>query len=743
LTATYLINKITSPSLGNKSPHELLFNSPPEYHHLRVFGCLCYAQTLRSSRDKFSPRASKCIFLGYPFGHKAYRVYDLTTKKIFISRDVIFVENVFPFQHHSPSPNAPVIPLPSMDLSLPMRNPSTPTTSTSIFAPNSADPSDSPHPPTLPASLPTPHAPSPTPPPIPARPTRTISRPTYLKDFICAPLPNKSITTSPHQHSAGMVHSLSHFLSYDRFHPKHLAFLSALSHHKDPINYAQAVQHSHWRDAMASEIQALEANHTWTLQTLPFGKRPIGCKWVFKTKLRADGSIERYKARLMAKGYTQIEGLDYHDTFAPVAKLATVRCVLAVAAARHWSLHQLDVHNAFLHGDLDEEVYMTLPPGFCKKGENRVCRLNKSLYGLKQASRNWFSKFSSVLIAAGFHQSPADHSLFTKSQGSSFTIVLVYVDDILVAGNNLDSIGKLKDFLAQKFRIKDLGTLKYFLALEVARSPTGIFLNQRKYAMDILNDSGHLGARPATFPMEQNLKLTNEEGTVLSDPSPYRRLVGRLIYLTITRPDIVYSVNILSQFMHQPRQPHYDAAIRVLRYIKSSPGKGIFFPAECDFQVYGYSDSDWASCPTTRRSTTGYFTTLGNSPLSWRTKKQNTISRSSAEAEYRAMAATTCELLWLKMLLQSLGVPHSQPMKLFCDNQAALHIAANPVFHERMKHIDIDCHLVREKLCAKIISTAHIPTSHQLADIFTKALGRDNFLSFLSKLGITDLHAPT
>ena len=254
----------------------------------------------------------------------------------------------------------------------------------------------------------------------------------------------------------------------------------------------------------------------------------------------------------MTKGYTQVEGLDYHDTFSPVAKLVTVRCVLAVAAAHHWHLFQLDVHNAFLHGDLDEDVYMTPPPGFFKNMDTRVCRLQKSLYGLKQASPNWFSKLSFVLLVAGFNQSQADHSLFTRIRGQSFTLILIYVDDILLAGNDLTDINNFKAMLAQQFKIKDLGTLKYFLGLEIARSPDGIFLNQRKYALDILNDSGHLGARPSSFPMEQHLKLNNTDGDLLSDPSIFRRLVGRLIYLTISRPDIKFSVNLLSQFMHQP-----------------------------------------------------------------------------------------------------------------------------------------------------------------------------------------------
>ena len=356
----------------------------------------------------------------------------------------------------------------------------------------------------------------------------------------------------------------------------------------------------------------------------------------------------------MAKGYTQIDGIDYNEIFAPVAKLTTVRTLLAVAVAKSWELHQLDVHNAFLHGDLDEEVYMTPPPGYLSSTDNRVCHLRKSLYGLKQASRQWFAKFSNAIIQFGFTQSKADTSLFIHYQGTTFTALLVYVDDVIIASNNSAHTKALKAYLDAWFHIKDLGPLKYFLGLEVARSPDGIVLSQRKYALDILQEAGLLGSKPSAFPMEQNHKLALDNSVILNNPEAYRRLIGRLIYLTITRPDICYSFHILSQFMHQPRHGHWEAAIRVLRYLKSAPGQGIFLPSKSDLQLHAYCDSDWASCPIT-----GYFITLGSSPISWKTKKQTIVSRSSAEAEYRSMANTACELIWLRTLLRDLMVPIS------------------------------------------------------------------------------------
>ncbi|KAK2985696.1 hypothetical protein RJ640_011924 [Escallonia rubra] len=249
-----------------------------------------------------------------------------------------------------------------------------------------------------------------------------------------------------------------------------------------------------------------------------------------------------------------------------------------------------------------------------------------------------------------------------------------------------------------QFHTKDLGSLKYFLGIEVARSSHGLYLCQRKYTLDILDDCGLTGARPSEFPMEQNLKLSNSTGSILSDPSSYRRLVGRLIYLTVTRLDIVHTVNILSQFMHQPRQPHLDTAHPLMHYLKGSPGQGIFLHSKSDLSLKAFCDSDWASCPMTRRSTTGYCIFFGSSPISWKTKKQTTVSRSSAKAEYRSMAVTTCEITWLSFLLRDLGMPLTTPVPLCGDNQVALHIAANPIFHERTKHIELDCQVVREKL---------------------------------------------
>jgi hypothetical protein len=363
------------------------------------------------------------------------------------------------------------------------------------------------------------------------------------------------------------------------------------------------------------------------------------------------------------------------------------------------------------------------------------------LYGLKQASRQWFSQFSSTLITHGFAQSKSDYSLFTRLQGTSFIALLVYIDDIIVASNDLDAISSLTAYLNSQFRLKDLGTAKYFLGLELACTTKGISVSQRKYCLDIIQDSGLLAAKPASFPMESNLKLSRDTGDLLPDPTSYRRLIGRLIYLTLTRPDISFSVQVLSQFMHSPWQPHMAAVSRLLRYLKGSPGQGLFYPASSDFKVEAFCDNDWATCSDSKRSITGFCVFIEDALVSWKSKKQHTVSRSSAKVEYWSMAACTCELTWLFSLLRDFHIDHSHPARLFCDSKAALHIAANPVFHERTKHIDIDCHLVRDKIQRGFLRTMHINTQHQIADIFTKALGRVPFEYLLSKMNLVNIYS--
>lgn len=255
---------------------------------------------------------------------------------------------------------------------------------------------------------------------------------------------------------------------------------------------------------------------------LPPHVKPIGCRWVYKIKHKSDGTIERFKARLVAKGYSQIEGLDYLYTFSPVAKLTTVRLILALASIHNWHLHQLDVNNVFLHGDLNEEVYMLIPPGVQSSKPNHVCKLIKSLYGLKQASRQWFEKLTSVLTAHGYSQAPSDHSLFVKQTSSTFTILLVYVDDVILAGNSLQEFQTMKNILHQLFKIKDLGILKYFLGLEVAHSKRGISICQRKYCLDLLKDSGFIGSKPACAPSDPSLKLCQDDSPAYHDIPSYR-----------------------------------------------------------------------------------------------------------------------------------------------------------------------------------------------------------------------------
>ncbi|XP_059436891.1 uncharacterized mitochondrial protein AtMg00810-like [Corylus avellana] len=370
----------------------------------------------------------------------------------------------------------------------------------------------------------------------------------------------------------------------------------------------------------------------------------------------------------------------------------------------------------FLHGDLDEEVYMSMPPRFGTKGETKVCRLTKSLYGLKQTSRQWFSKFSTALIELDFTQSKADYSLFTRLKGSSFITLLVYVDDVAIAINDPQAVSFFITLLNDRFKLKDLGSLKYFLGLEITRSTEGLSVCQQKYALEILEDSGLLAAKPVKFPLEQNLKLSKDEGDLISDSTSYRRLVGMLLYLTITRPDLAFSVQIFSQFMDKLRQPHLNAAHQVLRYLKNSLAEGFTFSTKSDFHLKGFSGY-WVGCLDTRRYIIGFCVFISDSLVSWKSKKQHTVSRSSTETEYRALASTCCELMWLTSLLKDFRIPHPQAALLFCDSQSALHIAANPVYHERTKHIKIDCHLVRST-CFFFLLLSSVLLPHFICFVF-------------------------
>ncbi|XP_015935990.1 uncharacterized mitochondrial protein AtMg00810-like [Arachis duranensis] len=384
---------------------------------------------------------------------------------------------------------------------------------------------------------------------------------------------------------------------------------------------------------------------------------------------------------------------------------------------------------------------MKVPQGL-EAPPNTVCKLKKSLYGLKQASRQWNNKLKSVLLENGYHQSKSDHSLFTKSQASGFTALLIYVDDVVLAGNDLVEIDSIKALLNACFKIKDIGDLKFFLGMEVARSKQGVALYQRKYALDLLRKAGFEDCKPISTPMDYNGKLTKDVGSSLPDNAEYRKLIGKLLYLTNTRPDISFAVGKLSQFLDKPTDFHLRAAHRILRYIKSAPAKGLFFPSQSDLRVTGFSDSDWAACSDSRRSITAYCFYIGNSIVSWKSKKQTTVASSSAEAEYRALASATCETIWIKKIFSDIGLDYTEPINLYCDSQAAIHIATNPVFHERTKHIEVDCHVVRDKILEKLIHLMPISTHEQIADLLTKPLAPGTFSTLVGKLGLQDICCP-
>ena len=575
---------------------------------------------------------------------------------------------------------------------------------------------------------------------IPALPTSTPMEIVEMAGKTSEPSDNDLPIALRKQPRSCTNHPISRFVSYSTLSRPFRAFTTNLDRTRIPTNIGEALASPQWRKAVMEEINALEKNGTWEITELPKNKKPVGCKWVFTIKYKSDGTIERYKARLVAKGFTQTYGIDYTETFAPVAKLNTVRILLSLAANLDWPLHQLDIKNAFLNGDLDEEVYMTIPPGFEKSNKGQVCKLMKSLYGLKQSPRAWFDRFTTEIKRQGYQQAQSDHTMFFYYGKGKRTILIVYVDDIVITGEDPQEIERIKSEMAKSFEVKDLGQMRYFLGMEVARSKLGISVSQRKYILDLLEETGMLGCKPINTPIESGKRV---DGGNSVDKERYQKLVGKLIYLSHTRPNIAFAVSVVSQHMHATLDTHMEAVYRILRYLKGSPGKGLFFK-KCEGQgVEIYTDADRAGSQSDRRSTTGYCTFVWGNLVTWRSKKQTVVARSTTEAEFRAVAQGMCEALWIKKLLEELKIFVQLPMRQYCDNKAAISISLNPVQHDRTKHVEIDRHFIKEKIENKYICLTYVPTKEQLGDIFTKGLPLDMFEKITSKLDMINICDPT
>jgi histone deacetylase 1/2 len=518
-----------------------------------------------------------------------------------------------------------------------------------------------------------------------------------------------------------------------RYDPRRRALFAAPTSHRD------ALSEPAWRAAMADEFSALCQNRTWVLVPRPSGVNIVGIKWVFKTKHKPDGSIDKHKSRLVARGFTQQHGIDYGETFSPVVKPATVRLVISLAVSRGWALRQVDVSNAFLHGFLSEDVYMQQPPGFeDARYPSHVCKLQRALYGLKQSPRAWYARLSSRLHQLGFKSSKADTSLFIFSQGGVYIYTLVYVDDIVIASSSSAAVDKLVHALSDTFPIKDLGVLEYFLGLEASRNSGGMTLTQRKYALDLLHRVGMENCKSTSTPLAPTERLSRDTGASLGpdDSFRYRSIVGGLQYLTLTRPDISFAVNKVCQFLSQPTEVHWEAVKRILRYVKGTLNTGLKFRKSSSMGISIFTDADWAGDVDDRRSTGGFAVFVGPNLVSWSAKKQPTVSRSSTEAEYKALANGAAEAMWVESLLKELGVSQQRFPILWCDNLGATYLTANPVFHARTKHIEIDFHFVRERVADGALQIRFISSGDQVADVFTKPATQQMLHRFSTNLNL-------
>ncbi|GKC10902.1 putative ribonuclease H-like domain-containing protein, partial [Tanacetum coccineum] len=477
----------------------------------------------------------------------------------------------------------------------------------------------------------------------------------------------------------------------------------------------------------------------WTLVDLPYGKRAIGTRWVYRNKKDDRGIVVRNKARLVAQGYTQEEGIDYDKVFAPVARIEAIRLFLAYASFMNFIVYQMDVKRAFLYGIIEEDVYVCQPLGFEDlEFPNKVYKVEKALYGLHQALRAWYETLSTYLLENGFRRGAIDKTLFIKKNKGDILLVQVYVDDIIFGSTIKYLCTEFEQMMHKRFQMSSMRELTFFLGLQVKHKDDGIFISQDKYVADILKKFDFATVKTANTPMETNKALLKDEKATDVDVHLYRSMIGSLMYLTTSRPHIMFAVCACARFQVTPKTSHLHAVKRIFRYLKGHPKLGLWYPRDSPFDLKAFYDSDYAGASLDRKSTTGGCQFLGRRLISWQCKKQTIVANSTNEVEYVAAANCCGQVLWIQNQLLDYGYNFINT-KIFIDNESTICIVKNLVFHSKTKHIEIRHHFIRDLYEKRLIQVIKIHTDHNVADLLTKAFDVSRFQYLIASIGMLNL----
>lgn len=811
--AVFVKNRTATTVLNGKTPFELFNGKLPNLRDLRTFGCLAWGLIPKVSREgKYSDRSRKSIHLGRANEYQAYTLLDLENGKIFVSRNVTFAEEYFidscdrvregdnvTYSVNGVDQTSESAQQIAQEIDDLQNQP--------ISQPNSAQPVEQPSADQHINQQANPQVNQPTisqqvtqPPPTPT--TQAMETSTQQEraeeiadrlwkqredggiDFfkpklnadISAMLDTEARTANIHYHILRKVikdrriNEAQIHLAFEReksstkteSNPTPFIVTEAYSAEvaaeviPTPQNHKQAMSDLHardWKQAEESEMNSLRKCGTYTIVPLPEGRQVIGCRWVYAIKRDQDGVLVKFKARLVALGYAQLEGIDFDETFSPVLRYATLRALIALAAKHKLHLAQMDVNTAYLNGDIDYEIFMKQPPGYEVKGkEDFVCKLNKGLYGLKQAGRLWYAKIDKELHQLGFTRMNTDGCAYMKVSTQSTIIIGLYVDDLLLLSDCIKDLNQIKSGLTATFEMKDLGDANYILGIRIVQDEEdgSISICQDEYIKQVVKRFGFEEAKPTTMvPMNPGLKLC-KTGIVDQPEAPkvdvkeYQRAIGSLMYAMIgTRPDIAFAVGKLAQYSSDPRLPHREALDQVLRYLSRTRNVGLRYTSDDNIQedatLTAFSDADWGGCLDTRRSTTAFLVKLAGALVNWKSKKQDSVTCSTCEAEYIAASDTSREILSWRMFFDEIGYDMSEPTMLYCDNQSAIALTKDDVHHQRTKHIDIRYHFIRELVARKMVKPDYLNTEDMVADLLTKPLDSRRHAMLMTMIGMVEV----